>query len=198
MRKVNVVPASQDEFEVHQVTLRAVDVWQLLDSIWRTKLYSFRYVVVQKVEMEKLRLFMTSVLAWPLSYTVLPAPINVTAVPNTNSASISVSWKWNSSQFHCIKRIVVVYSYVHKISDKNPRRMTNKLNTISATSYTLQNLTCNRQYTVLVRSVPVHGSAIPSEEVKAILPAMCIGKTVINYCRDVLFFSLQQGSKQQG
>ena len=48
MRKLNVVPTSQDEFEVHQVTLRAVDVWQLLDSIWKTKLYSFRYVFIKK------------------------------------------------------------------------------------------------------------------------------------------------------
>lgn len=121
------------------------------------------------------------------SYTVLPVPINVTAVPNTDSASISVSWKWNSSQFQCIRRTVVVYSCVDTISDKNPCHMTNKLNTKSATSYTLQNLACNRQYTVLVRSVPFNGNAIPSEEVKAILPAMCIGKTVINYCRHVLF-----------
>ena len=64
MRKLNVVPASQDEFEVHQVTLRAVDVWQLLDSSWRTNLYSFGYVVIKKkAEMKKLRPFMTSVLA---------------------------------------------------------------------------------------------------------------------------------------
>lgn len=42
----NIVPASQDEFDVRQVTRRAVDVWQLLDSIWRTNLYSFGYVFI--------------------------------------------------------------------------------------------------------------------------------------------------------
>ena len=121
---------------------------------------------------------------WPghFSYTVLPAPFNVTAVPNTDNASISVSWKWTSSQFQCIVRTVVVYKY--KVSGEN---VPMPLNTKSATSYTLQNLTCNRQYTIWVRSVPVNSNAIPSEKVQTFLPTMCIGKTVINYCRDVLF-----------
>lgn len=117
---------------------------------------------------------------WPghFSYTVLPAPFNVTAVPNNDNATISVSWKWNSSQFQCISRTVVVYKY--EVSENMPM----PLNTKSATSYTLQNLTCNRKYTIWVRSIAVKSisDSKRSERVQAVLPATCIGKVVIN-CR---------------
>jgi len=72
-------------------------------------------------------------------------------MPNTDSASITVTWKWNGSEFDCIRRTVVVYETVS--GNVGKMKMHNTTADKSETSYTLQDLLCNKQYIICVKGI---------------------------------------------
>jgi len=85
------------------------------------------------------------------SYTVPPAPVQVTAAPTADG--IAVSWRWNDNVLICIRSIKIVYQPVGGNEERFDIQK-------SRTTYSLRNRQCNMECTITIRSVDVNGSVM--------------------------------------